>query len=664
MINIIRVHKKDHKNKNSIFDRNKKSSTLLLHFLIGIMLLIQSFCISNVNAQAVADIAFQNSYWTDHNIISTSNTSTNNSIKNEVGPGEGAATLAVVLVNKARSDITAVKGYLKLPEGFKAIGVTTQDTRNNISNSEESVDSYNSIIKPGETFTLYFDMNVLKNAKVGSYNASLDLIYTKVLESGQIRVNDIAVPFRLTGKVVLDIIPENHHLMPGSSNTIKINIKNKGSASASGVIISLNEAEGRINSLSNSNSSSTTNGERTESIPLVNIGNSTFNIGVIPPNKTAEITPLVYPSNSAGETVQNLVLQISYGDAYGNRKTSQESIGVVVSPKDPRSILNVEPQHTNNKNSSVLLTAGKIQEFNFTVANEGRRPVTDLLISVASGADTVKILGNSKWTFDRLMPQSKFNLSTNVFASKDVIGKPIEFPVKIQYVSDEQSTAETINLGSYVDGDITVRAYDLDINFIGNKPNLIGNLLNEGNTVALFTTVEMLKPPSSEKYLVQNFSPQQYLGDLTENSPLPFSIPLQIQNSTKAGTYPIFLKITYKDNLRIAHELIIKGSVDYEPIHQSENKGQSIFGIGIDINGNRNAYSMIAILTILVIVSIIVSIIVLRKRRSRSKLSRILGVDKNNTKKKEEQEDLDIGFLSDKPTDKEGNGIIDENKRR
>ena len=70
--------------------------------------------------------------------------------------------------------------------------------------------------------------------------------------------------------------------------------------------------------------------------------------------------------------------------------------------------------------------------------------VTDLVITLASQADTVKILGNSKWTFGNLLPQSKLNLSTNVFASEDVIGKPIEFPVKIQYVSDEQSTTETI----------------------------------------------------------------------------------------------------------------------------------------------------------------------------------------------------------------------------
>src|SRR5918992_584274 len=616
MTNIAFTHKREKKQKNAISCRIKKSSRVLLYSLISIMLLLSSnWTFTNSNAQTDLDPAFQDSYWTDDNMISTSNTSTNEAIKKEVGPGEGAATLAVVLVNKARSDITAVKGYLGLPDGFKAIGVIPPDVGKNISDlSEYTVDSYDSIIKSGETFTLYFEMSVLKNAKVGPYIASLDLVYSKVLETGQITVKNIAIPFRVTGKVVLDVVSEKYHLIPGSSNRVNITIKNKGTANASGVIVSVNEAP--------------------------------------------------YTSNSAGETVQNLDLQISYGDAYGNRKNSDQSVGLVISPKPPQSILNIDAGvSSNNQNSSIVLIAGKIQALEFSIANEGKIPVTDLVITLASQADAVKILGNSKWTFENLIPQSKLNLSTNVFASEDVIGKPIEFPVKIQYVSDEQSTTETINLGSYVDGEIRVRVYDLDINIIGDRPNLIGNLLNEGNTVALFTTVEMLKPPLSEqKSLVGSFASQQYLGDLTENSPLPFSIPLTIENSTKAGTYPVFLKVSYRDNLRIPHELTINGSVDYEPIQQTNNEGQSIFGISSNSNVARNTPAIIPILVILVIGIIIVTIVVLRKRRSKSKLSRILGISNNNKIKKEEREE-DIGSLSDGPTDRKSDGIIDEKKK-
>jgi hypothetical protein len=671
MTNIVPRHKREKKQQNAISCRIKKSSRIFfVYSLIGIMILMSSsnWTSANSNAQTDLDPAFQDSYWTDDNTISTSNTSTNDAVKKEVGPGEGASTLAVVLVNKARSDITAVKGYLSLPPGFQAIGVIpAADIGKNVSMLPEyAVDSYDSIIKSGETFTLYFEMNVLKNANVGPYIASLDLVYSKVLETGQITVEDIAIPFRVTGKVILDVMSQKYHLIPGSSNMVNITIKNKGTANASGVIVLVNKAAGTSNSLLSSNSSSTANGrEGTESIPLINIGNNTFDIGTIPANRTAEINPLVYPSNSASETVQNIDLQISYGDAYGNRKSSDQSVGLVISPKPPQSILNVDAGvSSDNQSSSIVLIAGKIQKLQFSIANQGKIPVTDLVITLTSQADTVKILGNSKWTFENLIARSKLNLSTNVFASEDVIGKPIEFRVKIQYVTDEQSNTETINLGSYVDGEIRVRAYDLDVNIIGDRPNLVGNLLNEGNTVALFTTVEMLKPPLPEqKSLVRNIASQQYLGDLTENSPLPFSIPLTIDNSTKSGTYPVFLKVSYRDNLRIPHEVTINGSVDYQPVQQTNDEGQSIFGIGSSSNGNRNTPAIIPILAILVIGVIVATIVFLKKRRSKSKISRILGIDNNKVQKEQVQQEEDIGSLSDGPTDKKSDGIIDERKK-
>jgi hypothetical protein len=610
------------------------------------LLLPSTWTLTNANAQTDKDPAFQDSYWTDNNAISSSNTSTNEPVRKEVGPGEGTATLAVVLVNKARSDITAVKGYLNLPSGFNTIGVIPQDVLNNASDSSRySVDSYNSIVKSGDTFTLYFDMNILKKAGVGWYNASLDLIYSKVLETGQITAKDIAIPFRITGKVILDVLSDNHHLIPGSSNMVKLTIKNKGTANASGVIVSVNGANSANNSPSGRNvSSSTENGVgETGAVSLINIGNSTFDLGIIPTNATAEINPILYPSNSAAETVQNLAIHISYGDAYGNIKSSDESVGLVISAKPPQSILNVKPiTSSDNQNSSIILKAGKIQNMGFTVANEGKQPVSDLVINLASQTDTVKILGNSKWTFEKLMPESELNLSSNVFASEDVIGKPVQFSAKIQYVSDEQSKTETITLGSYVDGEINLKLYDLDINIIGNRPNIVGNLLNEGNTVALFTTVEIIKSPiSEEKSLVKQLPPQQYLGDVTENSPLPFSIPLTIENSTKAGTYPVYLRVSYKDNLRIPHELTMNGSVDFKPIYQTAHQGQSLFGIGNIVNDNTSNSSIIPLLIILAIsIIIIATIVVLKKRRSKSKLSKILGSDRNSIKKEEGEEDI------------------------
>ena len=80
-----------------------------------------------------------------------------------------------------------------------------------------------------------------------------------------------------------------------------------------------------------------------------------------------------------------------------------------------------------------------------------------------------------------------------------MIGKPAMFTVTSKYVSRNQSETDDLNLGAYITGIIKIRVYDIAINYIGNKPNLIGNLLNEGNTDGLFTTIEIVKPPSYNK---------------------------------------------------------------------------------------------------------------------------------------------------------------------
>src|SRR6185312_12436714 len=201
--------------------------------------------------------AFLDAYWT--NYLSSSSTASNtNAVKKEVGPGDGSSTLAVVLVNSGRSDITGVTGYLNMPSSG---GFTTIAGKNN--GTSQSVASAYSIVKAGDTFALYFDMNVLKQAKVGGYSTTLTLKYTKINQIGQLATT-ITVPFRLTGKVILDAVSENSQLIPSTPNPVKILIKNKGTATASGVVVTVTgitstTSSSSTNSAASSSTSNTTN---------------------------------------------------------------------------------------------------------------------------------------------------------------------------------------------------------------------------------------------------------------------------------------------------------------------------------------------------------------------------------------------------------------------
>ena len=636
---------------------SKITSTFLYSILICMLIFLSAFADSNiVYAQTDKVPTFQDAYWTENN------NSSSTQIKKEVGPGEGAATLAVVIVNKARSDITGLAGYLSLPSGFKAATAINGGVGIDNNNSSVVRASFNSVVKSGESFTLYFDTYILKDAKVGSYSASLKLVYSKILEVGDI-VATIPITFRLPGKVILDTVVQKQYLIPGSPNELMILINNKGSVNATGVIATITDVgDTSTGSTTNSNDNTTTSNPN-QSISSVNIGSTTFNIGTIPVNSSAEINSIIYPSYSASESVQNLALQISYGDSYGKTETLDSLVGFVVSPNPPESVLRAILITTDNgkgKNSTIL-TSGKIEDLNLIVTNNGKKPVSDVVLTLDSASESVQILGGSKWTLPNIDSESNANFSTTVFASEDMIGQSVPFDLKAQYISGNgQSKTDTINLGAYIEGKIKIRAYDLAINYIGGNPNLVGNLLNEGNTNALFTTIEMVKPNSSQQLgeeLVSVIPEQQYLGDVAENSPVPFSIPLSIDSkNTKAGTYPISLKVTYKDNLRTIHELTLNGTVKFEPRQtQISNEEQGFLGFGgSQRSGEQGSPANIinpvtVTVTIVVIVIIGLAFIVIR-RRLKSTIFRLGKREKNESFFLDDSQTSKKGHISDEST--------------
>jgi hypothetical protein len=417
---------------------------------------------------------------------------------------------------------------------------------------------------------------------------------------------------------------------------------------------------------------------------LATLQATTFDLGTIRANSLATINPIIYVDYGAGGTIQTVNLQITYNDAYGNRKTQDASIGLIVSPNAPESHLSVLPKkpiseadeggndksiieaNNDNENKSIIIKSGKIENIRFAVHNNGNEALKDAVVSLSSPSDSVKILGSSRWTFPLFPPNADRELSVLVFASEDMINKPVTFTLDADYVLGGKTRTDSINLGAYIEGQVRVTIYDVSVNEIGGVLNLGGSLLNEGNTMAFFTRVQIVNPnlsgdvpkypsekmlsspPSplekqvssqakmgkSKGHLISSVPPSQYLGDLTENSPLPFSIPINITKNTPGGAYPVSIKVSYQDNLRNAHELILNQTVNYEPfVLDSANKNQSIFGI-----------DKMVILTVasLAIALIAILLFLLRMRRSRRRKDGLSQDAGNSTTGKE-----DISLLDD-----------------
>jgi len=661
----------------SLFEDRPTSFSIIIVFFI---VMVVSNCILHngfINSfysfaqQTEKNPGFQDSYWTDKTVAAGNDS--NKLEEKEVGPGEGIATLAIVLVNKAQSDISAIKGYLSLPDEFEA--VKPENATNNISFSPDdnisniSVASYDSIVKPGQQFTLYFDIYIEKEAKVGSYHRYLDLAYSKVLTAGDITVKDIPVSFRIPGKEILDVETKNQYLSPTKINKVGINIINKGSADAHNAIITIsNDAdnvEGSLAYISESSSiesvqqnnpttsnitnktssSSTANDQTDENITsssITTFGTLKYDVGNIGPGEVVSINSLIYPSTSAAGTLQNLHIQISYGNSIGNRETVDYNLGLVINAEPTESNFNVffkddefdtgmasgQGGIDNNKiSNSSMITAGSIEDLIFAIKKSSTQSnIQDVVISLQPSSESVKIVGPSRWSFDSIEEDTLLN--TTLFASEELIGKPVQLDFNLDYLLDGIAKSETLDVGLYVDGKISVRAYDFEINIVGDEPNLVANLLNEGNTDALFTTAEMISSSSTQTAnstfisddgnknenstagnLVDEYPPLQYLGDLAENSPLPVSIPLKIPNNTNPGNYPVFIEISYKDNLRNSHNLVVNGTVNYSPQIESSSGDTGL------ILGFINP----VILLVLILVTILVVYFIIRRFRKRKK---------------------------------------------
>jgi hypothetical protein len=686
-------------------------------------------------------------------------------VKQEVAPGEGPSLLAVTLVNRGFSAITGVTSSLELPQGFEPL-ITPCCSSIPGANPQTALSSYDGVVEPGDSFTLYFGVKVLGSAQVGKqYNSALKLGYAKVTElRGKLfRSAIIAVPFTITGRVILDLVSyspplssisnvsslanssltnssSTMNLYPGFPNLVNLSLRNVGSAIARGVIVNIagltsaTQVAGATTQVTVATNVSSGIAAQPTSSSTVILGSKVFNIGIVPPGGSKQISLVIYPSVAAAGTVQTLSLALSFDDAYGNRQTTNQLVGLQILPISPQSGLTVTPSPTSPPSSSptsppsssptsppsssptsppssspsystspstssrnqiltkitsfvhpssatndirasnpsssyspIQITAGKIQNVTFAINNNNARfppnvsslqnSITNLGISLVSKSSLVSILGPSTWNLPTILPGSAQRLTTQVYAPKSSLDSPVAFTVKIQYSQNgHQAKTASFDLGAIVVGDIQLKVNNLGINYIGNSPVLVGSVVNEGNTPAQFVNVEMLQHGESQSQQASF----QYLGNIETNSTKPINIPLQdvpilsgqrqngissdkneaplltrivlnssamksfgtgVENNTTPGTYPVSLKLTYYDDLKNSHDLIIDNPVQINPVQPEGTSNQ-----GIDL---------FAILIAATIIAIGSAVILLRKWPERNGVSfskRYMLLSRINTK--------------------------------
>jgi len=645
-------------------------------------------CLSTLVTRVDADYngpVFLDAYFTDN--TDTSGTSLN-PIQLEVGPGEGPSTLAVVLSNRGPLDLYAVVGFLSLPEGFEPSG---------ISNSKEAKALFTSIkgrglgatitaapymgqVTEGGVFTLYFDVKITDEAEVLGHAGKMIVDYSTPSHVRSCKSALLTIPFILPGKVVLDAVLDTKYLTPKVDNPVNIILTNIGSADATGVIATIVNVGESGQSRGSSDSSSIS--LQSSDTSIVNLGSTTFNIGTIPAGESVEISTVLFPDDEAAATVQNLDIQIEYGNSYGYKQTIILTTGLVIEPNPLESSLIISH---SSKQSPPLITGGIVEDFGFKITNNGDQSLTNLIVTIAGESESLKIVGDSKWAIDELEPGQTRNIETDVFADTSLIDSPTSIIITTDYISHGEFKTDTTNLGLYVSGDIVLSIYDLAVNQIGNSLYVVGNVLNEGSTTGKFATIELTSMPKPSPEKTPSFdtldSPQhtqaqspsesgsvgfghqgdsfsvdssqgfsqigeqsngpQYLGDLTEDSTLPFSIPLPF-SSLEPGTHPFTFKLTYADDLRNTHEIVFEKKVPVSQSSQQFDRSQ-FQGNNSLLDIPTEAYLIIGLVVIAVI-----AIVAIRKRKSNNLQSALIN---NNSANDDIESLIDMSIKKTKSDD-------------
>lgn len=511
---------------------------------------------------------FLDAYWTESS--QSLNTDSTDIIEREVGPAEGKVTLAVVFLNRSLLDISAISGFLSMPPGFEASGTSMYTDSEAIMSANgkrvgfnaPAVATYDAIVAAKSSFTLYFDIDITDKAKVGTQMSRLVLQYYLTDKPGLCTSALIIFPLVLSGKTILDITTDDNYLTPKVPNKVNISIVNKGTADATGVVAAIvGLGDSGTRSQNNDDGSVVLQSSDTE---IINLGDKVFNIGTIPVNGTVNVSTIIFPGSEAAGTVQNMNIQLIYGNAHGDSQNIIIGTGLVILPNPMDTSINVAYENTRD---SYILTAEKLEDFNLIVTNNSPTLLSDVIVSIVPQSTSITMVGDSKWTISSLEPDEQKKISAKVIAAKSMISTPTSFTVNLNYVSEGEEKTDSLNLGAFITGDINLQIFDVTVNYVGDTPNIVGSVLNQGNTNALYTSVELISPKQNKNGTI---SPQ-YIGDVSSDSSIPFSIPTP--DLLKKGTNPLTFKISYADNLKNFHDAIFESQVNFEPkIDRQERK--------------------------------------------------------------------------------------------
>jgi len=484
---------------------NKKAIVSVLMVLLIASMYSTFLNVPTAQAQISVSFEIENVVW---------GTPGNNPIT--VSPGDVNVPLTIYVRNPSNYTLRGVRGTLDLSYPFKDY-TSDSFTATATGQPVEQGDVLNQTgdILPAGSFTLTFYLNIFSNATKGAYTYNLTITY---------------------------LVEVNGFFVYGEPQKLEVTIRIYNRPPN---IYSVNPAAATVNVLVGETINFTTKCGDPDNDSLtyewrfndVMVGNESY---------------YIYTASESDLGSNTLELTVSDGNL-----TTTNTWTITVS-RDVTTTLLV---------SDYYITVGLSNIINFTLKNNVWQGTVDVSYSVPN---PLVIKGNNTWTFYNVTSDEILNISVVIYAPFAAMGNTFPTTLTVSY-SDEYGNAYTdsFNIGLITRGYISIVVFDKEYlpnpAVSGQKVSISATILNKGNMQAYFANVTILPNP----ILTLISTSHSYIGDLDENSPVPFTVEAIVKSDTANGSYPVVIKLYYEDDQFKPHEMNITVIIDVIKISQT-----------------------------------------------------------------------------------------------
>lgn len=205
-----------------------------------------------------------------------------------------------------------------------------------------------------------------------------------------------------------------------------------------------------------------------------------------------------------------------------------------------------------------FLTSLQTNHIVIEISNDGTAPISGVDIVATNTATAISstttsvtniekvVILHTNWDIGHINPGSAKYLEADIYIPESLKGETLRVPMELTYFNahgDRHTISRIVDF--YIKGLIDAKIYDVRVIDLSGKPTVIGEIINEGNEVALFGFVTL--EPMGDSNIIPS---THFIDEIDTDSPVPFNVQLEFDGETKYGEHDIRITVRYKDSLR------------------------------------------------------------------------------------------------------------------